>query len=127
MKRASAVLLTVLFPLLLSCSPPSVEIEAWHPGDIIGQGMLADVDVEVSGGVAYWLIELVLMNADQEKETTIYQISENLFVGSKEGGYLDTRTFKIGYYYVLYRKVEGRQPVYLLSERGKSMIRSASN
>lgn len=105
MRRYISVLLMISLLLLVSCGPEDPIVTTWLPSEIIGQGELTRVEVVNSN----WLITLELMSAKSTSEQVItdsfvYYLDGNLRVGS---GYVDTKIFRLGYYYVLYRKIEG--------------------
>ena len=92
--------------------PPATE--SWYQREIIGQGILTNL--EADGGDL--LVSLQLMSAEYTPENPSYTTyvfclnSDRLLVQNTEYNYLDVKTFEVGTWYTLFRKV--RPTRYLL-------------
>jgi len=96
----------------VATQPPA--IESWYQREIIGQGILTDV--ETDGGDL--LVSLQLMSAEYTPENPSYTTyvfcidSGRILIQNAEYNYLDVKTFEIGAWYTLFRKLSPRH--YLL-------------
>jgi len=110
--------LIIILTSTISCKPEPLEITTWYPREVIAQGNLVSVSLAGDADTPQWLIGLELMSAKTNKyETFIYHLKGEFDVGSTniEGYPSDVLGFKLGQYYLLYRKVGFTKIRYYLS------------
>ena len=117
----AAVLIPSVIGLMGRDATAEPDITAWYHSEVIGQGRLVSIETDGCWVDVGWLITLEPMGAESEPgnitmDKFVYHIGNNLEVTNKEGGYTDTKVFKIGAYYVLFRKVLDGSLLYGLIE-----------
>lgn len=119
-KRIVLIILVMILvvSIFCSCSPKQLKITSWNPREIIAQGYLVSVSMAGDANKTQWLIGLELRPSNTDKyETFIYHLSGDFDVGTTNinGRPIDVLDFKLGQYYLLYRKLEEGKLSYYLS------------